>query len=304
MIDHDQRQLEKRKRAEEAARILRRLDEDPDDAQALKDRDAFLTRGAAERRTYENIRRAMGAARQGLKAKDRRFSFAILGAALAAMALAWQPAQLAILADYRTQRVPETITLRSGDNVTLDASSALRDTTTDDARTVDLLRGAGFFDVAQDGRRFTVLAGGVEVEVIGTMFEVSVLPNGVLVGVAEGAVEVRRGGDVLQLGPGDEVVFAKGEANARKVPEDTIGRWRSDQLIMDGLTLAQVAATLDRRIRGEVVVVGQSLRNAEVAGGLDLNRPKDALRTLAATSGAQVVQATPYLTIVYPRQKN
>lgn len=293
-----------RQRAREAAVIVRKLEETPQDARALAERDAFLARGDAERETYARMVRALGAARKGLKNRDRRYVLALLGAALACLVLIWEPLRLRLLADYRTDRLPMPVTLASGDRAVLDASSALIDRTDEARRRVTLLAGAGYFDVATDGRPFTVQYGDVTVEALGTAFEVSQASGAVLVSVGEGQVEVRFDGSAVRLGAGERIRLAQNRPVATAAPEavatETIAAWRSDRLTADGMTLGEVAAVIDRRLPGTVMVVGDALAETEISGGLDLARPADALRTLAATANASIISIRPLVTFVRP----
>lgn len=299
MSAEDPEMSEKRRMAEDAAGILRRLDEKPDDPAALRDREVFLARGPAEQRIYASLSRGFAVARQGLKARDRRYVLAMGGALLAALALAWSPLRVAYLADHRSAANPQQITLSSGDVVTLDASSAIQDDTSRAVRAVTLIEGAAFFDVDRDGRRFVVHAGDVAVEVIGTAFEVSRLGDIVLITVAEGAVEVHREADRLDLRAGDQLRLSQNGLVQNVVSTETIADWRRDLLTMDGLTLANVARVIDRRLPGRVIVMGQELQGQEVAGGLDLTEPANALVTLAATSGARVITLPNLVTLLY-----
>ena len=298
MNNEDGNQAAKRRRAAEAASIVRRLDENPEDASALEDRDTFLARGKAERRTYENVERAFAVAPKGLRNRDRKYGIALLCLILASLYLASEPARIGLLADYRTGSTIEVAELASGDTATLDASSAIRDATDEDVRTVTLMKGAGFFEVNGDGRRFIVTTGDVTVEAIGTKFEVSRLDDVIIVTVADGVVEVETEGSLSRLEAGSLLRISPDHTETRTVRQESVASWRHQQLIMNGMTLAEVVAVLDRRLPGKIVVIGHTLRDAEMAGGLDLTSPSNALRTLAASSNAQVIQAFPFLTVV------
>ena len=68
---------------------------------------------------------------------------------------------------------------------------------------LELRAGAAFFDVVRRPERlFAVEAGAVEVRVVGTAFRVARIGERVEVEVQRGAVDVRRGGELVRLGPG------------------------------------------------------------------------------------------------------
>ncbi|QBF32545.1 FecR family protein [Thalassococcus sp. S3] len=303
MSDDTNRDPARQKLAEEAARILRRLDEDPDDHAALKDRDAFLARGRDAKRIYAVMARGFAAAPKTLKDRDRRYSIGIVGGVLAllSLAFAWEPLKVAWLADYTTRLTTEIIELESGDTTTLDASSAIQEETNAKIRTVDLLKGAGFFDVDDDGRRFIVQAGNVTAEALGTAFEVMRLGDDVIITVADGIVEVTGAGQIRQLTEGKQIRVSPFETSIRSVEPDTVAGWRRDRLTIGGMTFGEVASVIERRMSGRVFVISNRLADDPVAGALDLSMPRNALKTLAATSGASVVEVSPYLTIIYSR---
>ncbi|MEM8555196.1 MAG: FecR domain-containing protein [Pseudomonadota bacterium] len=301
MTSHQDKTEEKAKRVQEAARIVRRLDETPDDPQALADKRAFLARGEAEQRTYALAERAFTAARKGIQTKDTRtrYGFTLLAVCLASLYLAWEPLSVSVLADHRSGRAQQTTTLASGDVMVLDASSALQDQTEADVRSVTLLRGAGFFDVTTDGRPFVVRTDDVSVEVLGTQFEVARVGGKVRVTVAEGTVQVSRGDTTAQVTAGEQVLVSAGLFQETEVAAEDVARWRDGELSLTGLTLAEAASMVDRRVPGRVVVVGAGLRDMQVGGVLDLTVPENALATLAAIGNATVIRTSPALTLIY-----
>lgn len=301
MTNRDTSEEAKRRRAEEAANILRRLIDNPDDQTAQKDRDEFLGRGQAERRIYERIKRGLLAAKQGYRDRNRRYVFVMLGVVLASLFLAMEPLRQTHLADHRTQSAMQTVALMSGDIVMLDASSALNDNTDSDKRAVTLLAGTGFFDVQSDRRRFIVAAGKARIEALGTRFEVSHVGEDVIVSVEEGLVEVSYENTVRQLAAGYQFRSSARGSVARAIATEDVASWREDRLVLDGLTFGEAAELIGRRLAGPVIVVGGSLARDEVAGIVDLSQPENALRTLAASAGAGLIQASGYMAIIYAK---
>ncbi|MEM8796727.1 MAG: FecR domain-containing protein [Pseudomonadota bacterium] len=302
MSDPDGLDPEEFKRAEEAVRIFRRLNANPDDAQAQKERDAFLARGPEERDTYERLLKGVKLASHVLspKPKSPPKVTIILVLVLAGLIYAlYQPLSIRLQADQITHYQPETRELSSGDIIVLDASTAIADQSDDEARQVRLFEGAVFFDVATEERPFVVAANGVQVQVIGTEFEVAREGRIVSVAVAEGEVEVRSEGRIWQLLSGDHLLLSgDGEPVVSERPIETIAGWRQDFIITDGMTTSEVAEIIDRRIPGPVVVIGGDLSKTELGGRLDLSDPFGALEALATISGGQVRSASPLVTII------
>lgn len=288
----------KRRRAKEAASILRRLDEDPENEDALRDRDAFLARGDAETRIYLNISRAVAATTTDLRKKTRRNILLMIGATSASLYLTKDTLRIAVLSDYQTARVPEDLVLQSGDRVALDAASAIRDRSTDQLRRITLMTGAAYFETVTDDRSFMVEAADVTIQAVGTAFSVSRLGKDTIVSVTQGAVEVKRGPQMQALAPGQQVRVSPVTMTRGTVDLGTVGSWRNDILTMDGMTLAEVASVIERRLPGRVYVFGEQLRNARLAGGLDLKDPLHALRILAATGGGLITQASRFLVVI------
>lgn len=286
----------------EAARLFMRLQDRPTDDAALRDRDAFLARGEAEREAYARAARAWTAV--GRKQRPKRGGtiavFLVLALSIAGY-LSYDTVRVAFLADVQTASEPTQAELLSGDLVLLDAASAIADDTDGDVRQVRLLAGAAFFDVETDRQRFLVRAGPVTAEVEGTAFEVSRAGNAVLVAVAEGRVVVSGGAAVRMLSAGEFArVTSDGVVLAGAVDVETVAGWRADRLVTDGMTVAEVAAIIDRRLPGRVVIIGDTLAQREVSGGLDLTNPMQALRTLAAARGARLVSGVPGLILLFP----
>ncbi|MEL7139935.1 MAG: FecR domain-containing protein [Pseudomonadota bacterium] len=286
---------------ERAVQLFLRLRDRPDDHAILAERDAFLARGPAERAAYEKAQNAWRATSHPRRGGPLKLILLIAAAGAGAMLLA-EPIRIATLADLSTDREPEGARLASGDAVTLDAGSALVDESGDGDRDVELLRGAAYFDVAPDGRPFLVSVDDVEIEVLGTAFEVAVIEDEVAVTVGEGEVEVRTDGASRQLEAGDRLTRTDdGALSVTEVDLDDVATWRRGQLIVDGMTVAQVAAVIDRRLPGQIVILDSALAEARVAGTFDLENPLNALRTLAAIHGATVYAAPPLMTVMIPQ---
>lgn len=293
MSSFDEPNDKERARTRKAVQIIRRLDEDPEDQTALLDRNAFLSRGALERATYDRTLRAMEGAETRLRRdRSKHYAFGLLAAMLASLALAWQPLRLHFTADFQSGHGVEAVQLASGDVVVLDASSAISDETEDGIRGVNLLSGAGFFDVDTRQTSFMVQAGDVTVETLGTAFEVSLQGPSLQVSVAEGAVRVTNPEGSVELAAGERLrLNASTLSQSETVEGSTVATWRNDVLVANGMTVGEIAAIIDRRITGSVLVLTDDLQSTVVHGRIDLSRPEDALRTLAASVDGQVTIA-------------
>lgn len=286
-----------------AARLFLRLRDDPNDAEALKERDAFLARGEAERRAYARVSRATTAAARGETArKGRLLVCALLGGVLASLALSGERLRIAVMADYRTQAEQVAVTLESGDIATLDAASALADHSSGAERRVTLMSGAGFFDVDQTGRRFIVTSGALEAEALGTRFEVSQLGDTVLVTVEEGHVEVRDDTRIWQLFGGQRLFWRNhGSEHVEDTDITQIAGWRADRLDLTGVTFGEVVDVIERRLPGRVYVPNALLYDVQLSGGLDLTDPYAALEGLAEAQNARIVFSNVLGSLIVPK---
>lgn len=285
----------------EAADIFLRLREDPQNAEYLAERDAFVNRGSDEREVYEKMARAWSAAQQR-KPPNRASSLAVLAFGLAlAGGLYFGIPELRILylADFSTAREPAALTLASGDALTLDADTSIVDETEIGDRDVQLLEGAAYFVPSHGGRPFTVQAGPVAVRTLGTEFEVAKLEEQTIVAVFEGSVEVSVRGQSWVLKPGGQLIWSDtAGAVVQDIAPASIATWRDDRLVSDGMTFTQIAAVIDRRLPGRVVVMDDALARSNVTGSFDLSEPETALDILVGAQGAYLISARPMMTLI------
>lgn len=305
MADDKPDDPEEKRRSEEAASIFQRLDENPDDSQAQKDRDAFLARGEAERATYQRLLRFLGTVQNARKPKPNNtlkiliFIVLSLGSTLY---LIFEPASIYLTADNITGNETEIVTLASGDVIILDGSSAINEEVDEKVRQVKLLRGAAYFDVRRDARPFIVDVEGLKVTVRGTQFEISKLSNEIVVSVADGYVEITVDDQTLSLQAGERVRLSEASAPVLdRTSIANIGSWRNDVLVTESMTLGEVIQIIDRRLPGPIFVVGENLASKTFRGRLDLSAPLIALQALAVTTDTTVRSASPIATIVSER---
>lgn len=284
---------------EEAADIFLMLRETPEDRSLITKREAFLARGPAERAAYEEIANAWGTAAKPRR-RPRRLGTITAAMVFGLLALGFGPGlYTSLVADIETGGAPTRIALASGDIAHLDARTAITDTSRSGARDVELLTGAAFFEVASSPRPFTVRAAGAEVRVLGTSFAVSSAAGAVWITVAEGRVEASAGQRAWTLEAGDRLKIAKSGVGAiDEVNQEAVAAWRGGRIITDGMTFGDVAAVIDRRIAGSVVILSDRVAGTRLTGGYDLARPLSALRAMAAVAEARIITVPHAVTIV------
>ncbi|MEM6481382.1 MAG: FecR domain-containing protein [Pseudomonadota bacterium] len=271
---------------DEAAEIFLRLRDTPDDAETLSRRDAFLAQGETAQDVYRRVQIIWAGSGKPKKSKTIP---SIVAAALLTLGayFAFEPVRIFATADIITRLEPAETQLASGDIVVLDAGSALVDLTETGARESRLLKGAAFFDVEQDDRRFTVQLEEVSATTLGTSFDAVILEDGVSVGVSDGAVLVESGAQSWRVEAG-QTLFLRDDnpAQISQIQTEDVAAWREDRLIVDRMRFAEAVSIIERRLRGNIVILNDDLADVLVSGGLNLSDPASALRALVLGQGA------------------
>lgn len=284
----------------EAADIYVRLREDIENSALLSERDAFLSRGDTEREVYAQVQRAW----EGVGRKpgpNKPVIVSCLFGLLAAGYFGFEPIRNAILADFTTGTSVQQVALASGDSATLDADTAIADDTDGPVRRISLYAGAALFTVEKDARAFVVSAGDVTIQVLGTTFEASQIGETTVVSVSEGVVQVTIEDRAWELTAGDQLQWSPSTGAAMKeVDAASVALWRADRFVADGLTFAQVAEVIDRRLRGSVYIRNDALANSRISGTINLQNPELALEALAASRNARVVSLGPVGWLLLP----
>lgn len=286
----------------EATDIFLRLRDNPDDPALLQERDRFIERGEAESAAYAKMLKVWKVTDPGKRSGPTTLSSVfVAGALIVTGYLAYDPIRVMLIADVSTDRETRAAQLVSGDRVVLDAASAIIDDSDGATRSVTLIEGAAFFDVQPDDRPFMVTAGAMQVEVVGTSFEVSQTDDGDMVAVSEGLVDVTIGDQLWELSAGERLRWSdQTGARLTKMDVAAVAGWRDDILVADGMTFAQILAVLERRMPGRVLVTSSSLEDAPIVGTFDLRDPVDAIELLAELTGANVTRVPYVLTVISP----
>ncbi|WP_081598879.1 FecR family protein [Tistrella mobilis] len=194
------------------------------------------------------------------------------------------------------------VTLADGSRMRLAPLSAADMQLDGNHRRVILRRGEAFFDVVSDaGRPFVVQAGGVQVTVTGTGFEVDRDDDRVTVAVRSGTVRVEGPGvSAVQLSPGEMVEIATdGSAPIRgRIAPDAVALWQDGRLFVDGATVGEVVARLRAYTPGLIIVADDALADREVTGLYDLRDPQAALSALMRAHGGRIRRVGTLLTIL------
>ena len=190
-----------------------------------------------------------------------------------------------------------TVTLSDGSSAFLNADSALATDFDGRQRRLTLFKGEALFTVAHDpARPFVVATNDGRTQAIGTVFDIDIRPDEVVVTVLDGAVEVVATNDA----PSDAVIVkmdqrvrysaAGGPSRPEAVNADVATAWRRGKLIFNRKPLGDVVAELERYRHGRIVIMSDRLRSLEVTGVFDLSDPEAVLDTIESTLPVTLVR--------------
>lgn len=237
--------------------------------------------------------------------RGRRVAAWVAAAAAACLAVfvapqLWQRAST----DFSTQTAElRTIHMSDGSIVQLDTHTSISVDLKADKRSVKLLGGRAFFDIAKDANRpFTVTASDVDITVLGTAFDVRLGEQEVSVAVQRGSVSVRRTASHFdeRLSAGDQVTIAprSGTARMAAIQPSEVAEWRDGKLSAVKVPLSEVVAELQRYHKGWILIADDQLGAEPITGLYDLKTPDLALRAMMQPVKGNIRQITPYLTIL------
>jgi transmembrane sensor len=167
----------------------------------------------------------------------------------------------------RTAEIRE-IVLVDGSRVTLGPLSEISVQMREDRRTINVIRGQVFFDIASLRRNnkkvpFEVSSKNFFIEVIGTMFDVQVNNDKTTITVAEGIVEVTYKAQKLQLISGQKIATIGADSSTlsdiHEIDPANIASWRSGRLIYLNKTLLDVITDVNRYYAGDLRLIDESI---------------------------------------------
>lgn len=205
-------------------------------------------------------------------------------------------------ADHMTATAEQRrLDLADGTHVVLAPESAIVAEYSTGERRVKLLKGAAFFEVANEPRPFAVEARGVVARDIGTAFEVRLVADSVEVAVRDGIVDVTAPNvaraERLLAGQWAQVTQT-GAVGRGQAPRDLVAAWTAGQLVVKNQPVSDVIDALRPYFDGVVVLHGRKLAAEPLTGIYNLADPVGALRAVARAQGASLHQISPWLIVV------
>lgn len=211
---------------------------------------------------------------------------------------------------YETARAEQReVALDDGSRIHLNAASKVVVRYTKTSRRVELIRGEGVFDVAQDEHRpFVATAVDTEVVAVGTQFRVRLEANDVTVTVLEGNVAVSP--SVRQIQNPEGAAHRLANPTLLKTNDQlTVGldgrmmdvesvdafvatAWREGKLIFVETPLRQVIKEVARHSPVEIAVA-DDVPNHPITGLIHIRSPDSMLRFIASAVPVRAVRASP-----------
>ena len=307
---------QKKRNREAADWILRNSEPHQSSADKLRFKD-WLEQDPENFRTYSAAERLMGDAQMAIqsdeslaniKVKPRNSAKVVTAALLVAAFVAGSffavDGPMRLEADFITgaNEMP-VITLEDGSEIQLNASSAIAVNFTDRRRTIRLLRGQAFFQVAHATERpFSVVAGTARVTALGTAFDVRYGNDDTQVIVTENAVEIELEGDrndPLRLKQGEQAIYdyANKETTVSPVNNLVALAWKRGQIAVDNAPLSKVVEEMNRHFYGRIVVTSSGLANRRISGTIKVANTDEALNFLAKALGIKTTRLGPLILI-------
>ncbi|HMK88530.1 MAG TPA: FecR family protein [Methylocystis sp.] len=232
---------------------------------------------------------AAAVARPGL----RRIGLVALVASLLMLYFGFDDLQILLRARERTG-LAETkqVTLEDGSRVELGPRSAIAESYDDRQRSVTLLRGEAYFEVAPDaGRPFSVSVAGGSATALGTAFDVSTNAARTEVTVLRHRVRIASAGAAVVVSEGEQSAFAPGIAAIKPyaVAVDHVTAWRRGKLIFDDRPLGEVVEAIGQYYAGYILILDPRLKTRRVTGVFDAGDPMAALRAIERSLGISAI---------------
>jgi len=190
------------------------------------------------------------------------------------------------------------ILLEDGSEVTLNANSSLRIPKDLSSGREVWLQGEAFFSITKksDRSRFVVHTDNLNVEVLGTKFNVSSRRENTEVVLNEGSVKLTSSlpaieGPLMMI-PGDFVSLSDRDAGFKKktVEPDKYSAWRNNLMIFEEAPLSSVAQKIEDYYGVEVEIANPALMKSQITGTLPNNNLGIVLKSLGASLRVTIVR--------------
>ncbi|WP_407430111.1 FecR family protein [Arcticibacter sp.] len=224
-----------------------------------------------------------------------RYGWMKIAAALVLLCGAWLILSKIGNNDKTLTAYQETLTqvLPDGSNVTLNKNSVLSYSYAADGgnRNVKLEKGEVFFSVATDKQRpFIIAADGVEIEVIGTSFNVKHNESLTEVIVETGIVKVSLGKQSVVLHKDEKVTAKAGKLKVLKNTDQLYNYYRSNEFVADQTPLWRLVQVLNEAYQAEIRIENPALRNVKLTTRFQNESLDGILQIVSETLQCEVIK--------------
>ncbi len=190
--------------------------------------------------------------------------------------------------DYLSVNGPNEVSLSDGSQISLNHNTELKypKKFAKDKRLVILENGEAYFDVAHNKEKpFIINTGEIVIEVIGTSFNVSTLPesNEIVVIVNSGKVAVYRKNnenDKIILQSGEKGTFIKEEKRLEKTEnvDENYKSWKTKKLVFKNKKLKSIVKTINKIYQSNIII-NDEIKDCRYTSTFD-NLSLDAILTI------------------------
>lgn len=203
----------------------------------------------------------------------------------------------------------KTITLPDASQVTLNGNSSVTYSSNWNKKTVRevWIKGEGYFNVThinkdsadiKPAERFIVHCGDVNIEVLGTTFNVKARHGKTNIALITGKIRIdyahpAAGNKPVIMSPGDYVAYAsKKLVETKKLLKPAqVSTWRASEISFTDATLKEIGETLQDSYGYEVAIKDTSLYGLKIEGDISVNSVADLLDVVSTTLNIKIEQS-------------
>lgn len=259
--------------------------------------DARAISGADYTDSYD-VNKAWKKVKPAQKSTYRWSIAAAVAALLCAVVVLYQYSQQVKQVKVAAVTQTKTVALADGSSVTLNTGSEVTfpEAFEGETRSVEL-QGEAFFEVAHNpAQPFIVSAGDLQVQVLGTAFNVKQSETTLGVAVASGKVLVSYKEERVTLTAGQRIVFEATDAQPKLSESTTLAEadhfWRTKRLDFEGNTLPEVVEALNLAYSQKVVLGSEELNSCKLSVSFEAETLENVIEIIRLTLNLEV-QRTP-----------
>ncbi len=199
-----------------------------------------------------------------------------------------------------------SVVLPDGSKVQLNSESRLKFVSFHSGERRVLLEGEGFFQVTHnESQPFVVEAHGIQIEVLGTTFNVSSYPNDSIVTayLVNGKVKVTNRNDVVTLNPREAYSYNNTTHESSKVvvANQRLTNWTNGVLTIEGETIAELSKKLERRYNVRILFGDEEVKKHIYTGSIRDEDLRVVLEALEFASAIKYKQKSDTITLFSKR---